>query len=55
MREADEAEQDRFKQLLLEFGQMYANGNAHTEYLNKMGGAGTAEFMFDAIRIYCGK
>lgn len=55
MGEVDEAAQDSFEQILVEFGQMYANGNAYTEYLNKMGGTGTAEFMFDEIRIYCGK
>lgn len=94
MGEVDEAAQDSFEQILVEFGQMkklnpraeqvqahvkklqdfisetegmctnetlfamgqmYANGNAYTENLNKMGGAGTAEFVFDAIRVYCGK
>lgn len=40
---------------LFAMGQMYTNGNAYTENLNKMGGEGTAQFIFEAIRIYCGK
>lgn len=40
---------------LLAMGQMYTNGNAYTENLNKMGGEGTAQFIFEAIRVYCGK
>lgn len=39
-----DSNQDRFEPLLAGFGQMYTNGNAYTENLNKMGGEGTAQF-----------
>ena len=36
-------------------GQMYAAGGKFTENIDRAGGAGTAQFTAEAIRIYCGK
>ncbi|MCI9315248.1 MAG: MerR family transcriptional regulator [Lachnospiraceae bacterium] len=36
-------------------GQMYAAGGEFTENIDRAGGAGTAQFTAEAIRIYCGK
>ena len=42
-------------EILFSLGQMYAGGNEFTANINKMGGEGTAEFVSEAIRIYCDK
>lgn len=42
-------------QILSGLGRMYSGGGEFTENINKMGGAGTAEFTAKAIEIYCGK
>ena len=41
--------------VLYGLGQMYAAGGEFTENINKMGGEGTAEFTYQAIKGYCGK
>ena len=41
--------------VLFGLGQMYAAGGEFTENINKMGGKGTAEFTYQAIKVYCGK
>ena len=33
----------------------YAAGGEFTENIDKMGGKGTAEFIYEAIKVYCGK
>jgi DNA-binding transcriptional MerR regulator len=40
-------------EILSGLGQMYAGGGEMTENINNYGGAGTAEFASEAIRIYC--
>lgn len=40
-------------QILLGLGRMYAGGGDFTESIDKVGGEGTAEFVNDAIKIYC--
>ena len=45
-------EEDR-PEILSGLGQMYAAGGEMTENINSYGGAGTAEFASEAIRIYC--
>lgn len=40
---------------LFGLGQMYAAGGEFTTNINSYGGEGTAQFVSDAIRIYCGK
>lgn len=42
-------------QILSGLGRMYNGGGEFTENIDKMGGAGTAEFTAKAIEIYCGK
>ena len=42
-------------EILSSLGDMYAGGGEFTENIDKMGGKGTAEFVFQAIKIYCGK
>lgn len=42
-------------EILLSLGQMYAGGGEFTTNIDYVGGKGTAEFMAEAIRIYCGK
>lgn len=42
-------------QILAGLGRMYDGGGEITENINKMGGAGTAEFTAKAIEIYCSK
>lgn len=42
-------------QILSGLGRMYSGGGEFTENIDKMGGAGTAEFTAKAIEIYCGK
>ena len=42
-------------EVLFNLGQMYVSSNEFTVNINKMGGEGTAEFVSEAIRIYCGK
>ncbi len=42
-------------EILSSLGEMYAGGGEFTENIDKMGGKGTAEFVFQAIKIYCGK
>ena len=39
--------------ILSGLGKMYAGGGEFTENIDKMGGAGTAEFTNKAIEIYC--
>lgn len=42
-------------EILYSLGQMYAGGGEFTENIDRAGGAGTARFTADAIRIYCKK
>ncbi|MBR6095013.1 MAG: MerR family transcriptional regulator, partial [Lachnospiraceae bacterium] len=42
-------------EILFDLGRMYADGGEFTENIDKMGGAGTAEFTYQAIRIYCNR
>ena len=42
-------------EILFDLGRMYAGGGEFTENIDKMGGAGTAEFTYQAIRIYCNR
>ncbi|MBD5502530.1 MAG: MerR family transcriptional regulator [Lachnospiraceae bacterium] len=41
--------------ILFSLGQMYAGGGEFTDNIDRVGGAGTARFTAEAIRIYCGK
>ncbi len=41
------------KQILQGLGQMYIAGDSMTENIDKAGGEGTAQFVHEAIRIYC--
>ena len=41
--------------VLYGLGQMYAAGGEFTENIDKMGGEGTAEYTYQAIKVYCGK
>lgn len=41
------------KQILQSLGQMYIAGGSMTENIDKAGGTGTAEFVHQAIKIYC--
>ncbi|MBO4459007.1 MAG: MerR family transcriptional regulator [Butyrivibrio sp.] len=43
------------KDILYGLGTWYVGGGEITENLEKMGGKGTAEFIFSAIKIYCGR
>lgn len=43
------------KDILFSLGQMYAGGGEFTDNIDRAGGSGTAEFVAQAIRIYCGK
>ena len=45
----------RAKEILFSLGQMYAAGGEFTENIDHAGGTGTAEFVANAIRIYCKK
>jgi len=40
-------------EILSGLGKMYAGGGEFTENINKVGGDGTAEFVFQAIKVYC--
>ena len=42
-------------EMLYGLGKMYAGGGEFTENIDKMGGAGTAEFTYQAIRVYCNR
>ena len=42
------------KDILSNFGQMYAGGGDFTTNIDGAGGEGTAQFASDAIEIYCG-
>lgn len=42
-------------EILYGLGQMYAGGGEFTENIDGVGGKGTAEFVAEAIRIYCNK
>lgn len=42
-------------EILFGLGQMYAGGGEFTENIDAVGGEGTAEFVMEAIRNYCGK
>ena len=42
-------------EILSSLGEMYAGGGEFTENIDKMGGKGTAEFVSQTIKIYCGK
>ena len=42
-------------EILVGSGKMYSGGGEFTDNINKMGGEGTDEFVFEAIKIYCGK
>lgn len=43
------------EEVLLGLGKMYAGGGEFTDNIDKMGGKGTAEFISEAIKIYCKK
>ena len=40
-------------EILFGLGRMYTGGGEFTENIDKMGGTGTAEFTYQAIKIYC--
>ena len=40
-------------EILFDLGKMYVAGGEFTENINKMGGEGTADFTYRAIKIYC--
>ena len=42
-------------EILFDLGRMYAGGGEFTENIDKMGGTGTAEFTYQAIKIYCNR
>ena len=42
-------------EMLFGLGKMYDGGGDFTNNIDKMGGEGTAEFIFRAIKIYCGR
>lgn len=42
-------------EILYSLGGMYSGGGEFTENIDAVGGAGTAQFSAEAIRIYCGK
>lgn len=42
-------------EILYSLGNMYACGGDFTKNIDRYGGNGTAEFVFQAIKIYCGK
>ena len=42
-------------EILYSLGTGYASGGEFTQNIDKMGGKGTAEFVYQAIKIYCGK
>lgn len=42
-------------EMLLRLGHMYAGGGEFTENIDSVGGTGTAQFVLDAIQIYCQK
>ena len=42
-------------EILFSLGKMYAGGGEFTDNIDKMGGAGTAEFVYKAIEVYCDK
>jgi DNA-binding transcriptional MerR regulator len=42
-------------EILFGLGKMYAGGGEFTDNIDKMGGAGTAEFTYQAIKVFCGK
>ena len=41
--------------ILYGLGTGYVGGGELTQNIEKMGGEGTSEFIFQAIKIYCGK
>jgi hypothetical protein len=41
--------------ILYGLGTAYVGGGEFQENIDKMGGKGTAEFVFNAIKIYCGR
>lgn len=43
------------KDILFGLGQMYADGGEFTSNIDSVGGEGTARFVSEAIRIYCGR
>ena len=43
------------REILTHLGIMYAGGGAFTENIDRKGGSGTAAFVNEAIRIYCGE
>ena len=42
-------------EILYSLSNMYAGGGDFTESIDKTGGKGTAEFVFQAVKIYCNK
>ena len=42
-------------EILFSLGKMYTGGGEFTDNIDKMGGAGTAEFVYQAIKVFCGK
>lgn len=42
-------------EILYSLGSMYVGGGDFTENIDKFGGKGTAEFVFNAIKVYCKK
>ena len=43
------------KPILLSLGGMYASGGEFTQNIDRAGGEGTGEFVWQAIQVYCGK
>ena len=41
------------KEILAGLGYMYSGGGEMTENIDKAGGTGTADFVSEAIRVYC--
>ena len=42
-------------EILFGLGKMYVGGGEFTENIDKVGGTGTAEFTYQAIKIYCNR
>ena len=42
-------------EILFGLGKMYAGGGEFTDNIDRMGGSGTAEFVYQAIKVFCGK
>ena len=42
-------------EILLDLGSMYVSDGAFTANIDRLGGEGTAAFVAEAVRIYCGE